>query len=116
MSDLGIHNSELATGWHCIAVTGEIDLATVPELEMAIESVYETKSHPLVVDLTASSFMDSTGLKALVMANRRFDESGRSFAIAVSGGPVSRLIDLSGVESSMRIVEKTADLDKVESA
>lgn len=116
MSDLEIHNSELASGWHCIAVIGEIDLATVPELEMAIESVYSGNSHPLVVDLTKSSFMDSTGLKALVMANRRFDESGRPFALAVSGGPVSRLIDLSGVESSMRIVERTEDLDKVESA
>lgn len=116
MSDLEIHNSELATGWHCIAVTGEIDLATVPELETAIENVYSGNSHPLVVDLTKSSFMDSTGLKALVMANRRFDESSRPFAIAVSAGPVSRLIDLSGVESSMRIVERTEDLDKVESA
>jgi anti-sigma B factor antagonist len=116
MAGLGIESSELATGWHCIAVTGEIDLATVPELETAIDSVFSTNSHPLVVDLRDSSFMDSTGLKALVMANRRFDESGRSFAIAVSGGPVSRLIDLSGVESSVRIVESTEDLDKVESA
>jgi anti-anti-sigma factor len=54
--------------------------------------------------------MDSTGLKALVMANRKFDESGRSFAIAVSRGPVSRLIDLSGVQSSIRVVESTDDL------
>ncbi|HUG32967.1 MAG TPA: STAS domain-containing protein, partial [Acidimicrobiia bacterium] len=66
--------------------------------------------HHLVVDLTDSSFMDSTGLKALVMANRKFDESGRSFAIAVSRGPVSRLIDLSGVQSSIRVVESTDDL------
>lgn len=114
MADLGIENRELPTGWHCIAVSGEIDLATVPELESAIDEVFTANSHPLVVDLNGSTFMDSTGLKALVMANRRFDEKGRAFAIAVSGGPVSRLIDLSGVASSMSVVGTIDDLDSAE--
>ena len=116
MTGLKIDSKELPTGWHCISVTGEIDLATVPDLEKAIDSVFSANSHPLVIDLRDSSFMDSTGLKALVMANRRFDENGRGFAIAVSAGPVSRLIDLSGVESSMRIVDSTEELDEAESA
>lgn len=113
MTGLSIQNSELPSGWQCISVSGEIDLATVPELESAIDTVFASDSHPLVVDLTESSFMDSTGLKALVMANRKFDENGRPFAIAVSGGPVSRLIDLSGVESSIRIVESPDDLETI---
>lgn len=113
MTGLTIQNNELSNGWQCIAVSGEIDLATVPELETAIDSVFSSNSHPLVVDLTESSFMDSTGLKTLVMANRKFDEDGRLFAIAVSGGPVSRLIDLSGVETSIRIVESTDELEVV---
>ncbi len=111
MTGLTISNSELANGWQCIAVEGEVDLATVEELESAIDRVFSDNSHPLVVDLRESSFMDSTGLKALVMANRNFDESGRSFAVAVSSGPVARLIDLSGVESSVKIVESTDDLE-----
>lgn len=111
MTGLTIINSELANGWQCIAVEGEVDLATVEELEAAIDQIFADDAHPLVVDLRGSSFMDSTGLKALVMANRKFDESGRSFAVAVSGGPVARLIDLSGVESSVRIVETIDDLE-----
>lgn len=111
MKGLTIKNSELSSGWRCIVVEGEVDLATVAELETAIESVYSSNSDPLVIDLRESSFMDSTGLKALVMAHRRFDDSGRSFAVAVSGGPVSRLIDLSGVDSSVRIVASTDDLE-----
>lgn len=110
MRGLKIQNSELPNGWQCIAVEGEIDLATVVELESAIDRVFSADSQSLVVDLRGSSFMDSTGLKALVMASRRFDDNGRSFAIAVSGGPVSRLIDLSGVDSSVRVVDSTDDL------
>jgi anti-sigma B factor antagonist len=111
MEGVTIRNSELPSGWQCLIVEGEVDLATVEELETAIEQAFSQNTHPLVVDLRESSFMDSTGLKALVMAHRRFDESGRSFAVAVSGGPVARLIDLSGVESSVRIVESTDDLE-----
>lgn len=111
MRGLSIENIDLYNGWFSLAVKGEIDLATVDELEAAIDHVFANPGdHHLVVDLTDSSFMDSTGLKALVMANRKFDESGRSFAIAVSRGPVSRLIDLSGVQTSIRVVESTDDL------
>jgi anti-anti-sigma factor len=111
MTGLSIISSELPGGWHCIAVNGDIDLATVPELEAAIDAIFNANSQPLAVDLRETSFMDSTGLKALVMASRRFDEDGRQFAIAVSGGPVSRLIDLSGVNGSIRVVETVDGLE-----
>lgn len=110
MRGLSIRSQELANGWDSIAVEGEIDLATVEELQTAIDAVFTDKADHLVVDLNGATFMDSTGLKALVMANRRFGEAGRSFAIAVSGGPVSRLIDLSGVDSAIRTVATVDDL------
>lgn len=112
MRGLTIHKHELSGGWMSLAVEGEIDLATVDELQKAINGVADNGANHLVIDLTGSSFMDSTGLKALVMASRRFDEEGRSFAIAVSGGPVSRLIDLSGVNASIRIVESVEEVTK----
>jgi anti-sigma B factor antagonist len=111
MTGLSITSSELPGGWQCLAVEGEIDLATVPELERAIDAVFNANSQPLAVDLRNTSFMDSTGLKALVMASRRFDEKDRRFAIAVGGGPVSRLIDLSGVDGSIRVVDTVDDLE-----
>lgn len=111
MHGLTITSSRLPNGWVSIAVGGEVDLASVGDLEHAIDNCFSDDAKRLVVDLSESSFMDSTGLKALVMANRRFDESGRSFAVAVPGGPVARLIDLSGIDSSIRIVTSTDELD-----
>lgn len=110
MPRLTIESRRLSDDWLSLAVEGEIDLATVGELQGAIDEIADNDGQHLVVDLTKSSFMDSTGLKTLVMASRRFDESGRSFAIAVSGGPISRLIDLSGVNSTIRIVEDPMEL------
>lgn len=110
MRGLTIRNQRLSNGWVSIEVEGEVDLATVDELQVAIDEVFNESTEHLVVDLNGSSFMDSTGLKALVMSNRRFDEVGRSFAIAVSGGPISRLIDLSGVNSTIRTVDSVDQL------
>lgn len=109
MNGLTITKSVLDGGWMSLAVTGEIDLATVDELRDAINRVAETGSH-LVVDLRGAEFMDSTGLKTLVVANRSFGEASRSFALAVQAGPIWRLIDLSGIESSINIVEDPKDL------
>lgn len=110
MPQLVIEKSEFSDRWVSIAVQGEIDLASADELAQAIDEVFSAGSNNLVVDLNGSSFMDSTGLKTLVMADRRFSDDGRDFAIAVNGGPISRLIDLSGVDSSMRVVPTPGDV------
>lgn len=110
MPSLAIDKSRLSDEWIAIAVDGEIDLATADELTAAIEEIFSHSSNSLVVDLTDTSFMDSTGLKTLVMADRRFGDNDRGFAVVVNGGPVSRLIDLSGVDASLRVVSSQDDV------
>lgn len=110
MEGLKIHTADLSNGWVSLAVEGEIDLATVGDLQSAIDGVFSKGDGALVVDLTSTSFMDSTGLKALVMADRRFSAAERGFAVAVSGGPVSRLIDLSGVDAAITVVDSPDEL------
>jgi anti-anti-sigma factor len=110
MPPLGIAKGRLNDDWVTIAVDGEVDLATADELTSAIDEVFSNGSDNLLVDLTDTSFMDSTGLKTLVMADRRFGERQRDFAIVVDGGPVSRLIDLSGIDSSIRVVSNPSEV------
>ncbi len=110
MPDLSIEVSELSESWRSMTVEGEIDLATADHLASALEEVRSNGSGHLVVDLSNSPFMDSTGLKTLVLANRRFTEDGRQLVLAVHGGPISRLIDVSGVDSSIRVVAQPADV------
>lgn len=110
MPDLSIEVSELSESWRSMTVEGEIDLATADHLASALEEVRSNGSSNLVVDLSNSPFMDSTGLKTLVLANRRFTEDGRQLVLAVHGGPISRLIDVSGVDSSIRVVAQPADV------
>lgn len=113
MAELTIDRSTVNDQWESLAVLGEIDLATAEQFEKAIDEVHDQCDLHLVVDLTGTSFMDSTGLRSIVMADRKFRESDRQFALAVDGGPISRLIDMSGVAQSINIVSNTDDLASV---
>ena len=96
--------------WAVLAVAGEVDLATVPELEHAIKDVLDESTSNLVVDLSNTSFMDSTGLRVLIMADREFKDEERSLAILVKPGPISRLLDVSGMQELLRVIGDTAEL------
>lgn len=110
MAELMIERVAVGGSWLALNVVGEVDLATVDQLSSELEAAFEEDTSNVVVDLTGTSFMDSTGLKSLVMAQRKFQEAGRSFAIQVDGGPVSRLIDLSGLDSSITVVRDRSEL------
>jgi len=110
MAELKIERVALGDMWLALNVVGEVDLATVDQLTTELDAAYDEGSANVLVDLTGTSFMDSTGLKTLVMAQRRYQDDGRSFAIQVNGGPVSRLIDLSGLESSITVVRDRSEL------
>lgn len=92
-----------AGNWTVLAVTGEIDLATAGELESAINSVLDKGMLRLVIDLKDVAFLDSTGLRVLLTAHSKLEESGGSLALVVPGGPVQRLLDVTGLDSTMNI-------------
>jgi anti-anti-sigma factor len=95
--------SELTTalehedGRPVLRVEGEIDLLTTPVLVEALDGALTGSEH-LTVDLTEVSFMDSTGLRALLETRRRAEGAGGTVVLrVVEGGPVARLLDLAGV-------------------
>lgn len=110
MTGLIIDKTDLGKDWVSLSISGEIDLATVDQLEKDLKACHESGSGHLAVDLTGADFMDSSGLRCLVMADRTFRDSGRRFALVVDHGPISRLIELSGVEATIEVV---SSLDKL---
>lgn len=112
MRGLNIAQATLSDAdWAVLAIAGEVDLATVPELEQAIKGVLEEGTSNLVLDLSETTFMDSTGLRVLIMADREFKEGDRSLAILVKPGPISRLLDVSGMHELLRVIGDTAELN-----
>jgi anti-sigma B factor antagonist len=82
-----------------VMVFGELDMATAPQLTSAVESVAATDSR-VVVDLAAVTFMDSSGVGALCLAQSKLQAEGGVLVL----GPVSRqvqsVLQMAGLENS----------------
>jgi anti-sigma B factor antagonist len=79
------------------ALRGSLDLATAPTVKAALNEATEKGSNDIFVDLTHLEFLDSTGLGVLIGAHRRAAERGESFRLIVSDGPISRLLNITGL-------------------
>jgi anti-sigma B factor antagonist len=87
------------TGETQITVIGEIDLATAHLLDRAIGH----HTGRIVVDLRKVSFMDSTGLRVLLIHRGRLKARGGNIRLLVSEGPIPRLIELTGLADMFRV-------------
>jgi anti-sigma B factor antagonist len=78
-----------------VRLGGELDLAGTHRLAAALEATRDVAPGlPLVLDLSAVSFMDSSGVRALVEAGRLAQETGRRLALLRPSRPVVRVLDL----------------------
>ncbi|MGH2876315.1 MAG: STAS domain-containing protein [Solirubrobacteraceae bacterium] len=93
-----------------IAVAGELDLASGPELEAELERVAGPDMRLLVIDLSGLEFMDSTGLSIIVRAHQRLDGEGCELGLVRGSPQVQRLLDLTGVAERLRIVDAPDEL------
>ncbi|WP_432842520.1 STAS domain-containing protein [Dactylosporangium sp. CA-092794] len=82
-----------------IAVEGEIDAATVGDLEAAIGAGLAGlgPARTLVVDLTGLKFIDSAGIGVLLHGRRSAVALGRPFRVAGATGLVLEVLRLTGV-------------------
>jgi len=82
-------------------VSGEIDVTASDRFETAIRSALEERPDTLVVDLSATSFIDSTGVHALMAAHRLAESSGIQLVIIPAPGSVQRVFKVTGLEASL---------------
>ncbi|MFI6095471.1 STAS domain-containing protein [Lentzea sp. NPDC051213] len=98
--------SEVQRGWRVLAVTGELDIDTVPVLSARLDA--DVTGKQAVLDLSGLQFMDSTGLALVLDWHRRLAEAGGQLRIAGTQAPVQRLFELADVASVLSL-HRTVD-------
>lgn len=83
--------------WTVLAITGELDLFSAPSLRERVQLL--PAGRPVALDLSGVSFLDSSGLGAVIGTQKHVQASGGRFAvIAPTGSPLRRLLSLAGLD------------------
>lgn len=98
-------NAERQDRLHVLAVTGELDQATAPELREVLGESLEGFDAPVLVDLTDCAFIDSTGLSLLVEAKRKLNAQMRRFGVCCPDPDVRRLLELTGIDAAVGLFD-----------
>ena len=88
-----------------LAPSGELDIATTPELEQALAEATVDAVAEIVLDLRELTFMDSTGLRALAQANSRAEECGIALSIIRGSRQIERVLEISGLGAMLPLVD-----------
>jgi len=89
---------KLADDVGLVAVSGELDLYTAPDLEAAILSASDGQGPRLIVDLSAISFIDSTALGVLLKHVGRLAARGGSLIVVSNDPRIDRLLEITGLQ------------------
>ena len=91
-----------------IAVSGEIDVATAPQLRESLHGVIAEGRATVVLDLLAVTFLDSTALGVLVGALKRCRESGGELHVVVTDPRVMKIFEITGLNNVFPIADSLA--------
>jgi anti-sigma B factor antagonist len=80
-----------------VAVRGEIDVATAPELRNRLLEAAQAGHNTVVVDLSEVSFLDSTALGVLVGSLKRLRAAGGDLPLVVTGRSVTKVLEITGL-------------------
>ena len=93
-----------------VEVEGELDIATVPELERAVTRMRSQGLERLVIDLRRVSFLDSMSIELLLRLHGELTAAGASLVIVRGPRAVDRIFDLMELERVLTVVDEPPEL------
>ncbi len=88
-----------------LTVVGELDIATTPQLEEAARATIARGVRSLTIDLSELTFMDSSGLRRLIILDERASSEGWTLRLLKPAGPALTILTLTGADENLPFVE-----------
>jgi anti-sigma B factor antagonist len=86
-----------------LPLEGEIDLHVSPEVAASLRTMIAKKPKHLVVDLSRVTYMDSSGLAALIEGMQKVQEYGGRFALACVQESVTHILEIARLDQVFQI-------------
>jgi anti-sigma B factor antagonist len=103
ITDFRLTPTPLGDDGAVVAVRGEVDLFTAPELKKSIGTAIEEGRVRIVVDLTETTFLDSSGLGVLVGALQRLRDRDGALSIVNVDPAIARTLSITGLDQILAI-------------
>jgi anti-sigma B factor antagonist len=94
-----------------VTVRGELDIAAVARLELALDAAIRESAGALVLDMCDLESLDSSGLRVVLRARASLARNERHLAIVCPPGPVRRLIEVAGVADLFFLYDSRAEVN-----
>jgi len=110
--DLRAHHDVVGT-LPVVALSGSVDLATVPQLSSALSRL--VADHPagrVVVDLDGVDVLDDTGLGVLLGAAGRARQAGGELVVVVADERLRARFDATGFDRAVEVVDRLASVQR----
>src|ERR1041384_6574921 len=116
-AEFALSEESLGEGRHVVAVRGEIDLFTAPELKKMLADAIENGATQVVVDLSETTFLDSTALGVLIGAVKRLRSRDGQLVIVNVDENIAKTFEITGLDQIFTILpSREAAVDAVAAA
>jgi len=95
---------ECGSGITEVVLAGELDIATLDDAQRQVEEAEATAPALLIIDLSALTFVDSSGVRLALQADDRARAAGRRVAIRLGTGPARRVFQALGLLDKLDVV------------
>lgn len=89
-----------------LELIGELDLATVPRLKDAVDAMVSRNVERLTIDLSQLAFLDSSGLRELILLRDRAAAEGWDLALVRPPQPALSIFQITRAEEHLPFVEE----------
>jgi anti-sigma B factor antagonist len=107
--EFAIKDRQVDDETHVVAVTGEIDLFTTPEFKQRVSAPIDAGRSNVVVDLTKTTFIDSSSLGVLIGAHRRLKLRGGSLVVVCDNDAIVKTFRITGLDGVFTLVRSLDD-------
>ena len=92
-----------------VVLTGELDISTFDKAEKQIEEAEQEAPDLLIIDLAELQFVDSTGVRLILLADQRAQQAGRRLAIRLGRGQALRVFTMLGITDRFDVLDEEAN-------
>lgn len=100
-----VNTEKLSDEQYVISLAGEVDLYTAPEFKQQLLEVIDQGAKEVIVDLTNTTFIDSTTLGVLVGGVKRLRTNEGQLSLVCSDRNITKIFEITGLDRVFTIYE-----------